>query len=185
MCVGRHHGSLVGVGAIGNELDGRSAAQQVVGKVFAEDQHQAGVALLEDTVYVVRPFQVSYHGEVCAGPETLGNAQRHVVLRGVVERHPRVVQLCLDGIAQQEHEHQGHPQEDEQRPPVAEDLAKLFQDKGKERFHGRVALLANCWKTSSMLPARYCARRFFGESKASIRPSTMMETRSQYSASSM
>ena len=70
-----------------------------------------------------------------------------------------------------------------------ENMVKLLLYESYKLFHNQSALRtawrANCWKTSSIVSAPNCCFRRAGVSRALICPSTIMEIRLQYSASSI
>ena len=130
LCVGREHGRLVGVGAVGNHLYGRFSRWLAHGggKVGAEHERHAYLSTAEKLVDACHCRRLLDYGKPLAGPESLLYAQRPGVFRCVEHSHARVVKLGLDGVSQGHHQHERHGQQYEQRAPVAEYLQKLFLD---------------------------------------------------------
>ncbi len=105
---------------------------------------------------------------------------------GGTHRHrPHMAHVGGNGKAKEQHLHDGDAEEDEHRALVAQDVACLLEDEGQKLFHWRLDCRAKRVNTPSM--SGWWRLRFnsSGVPNARIFPSTMMEMRSQYSASSM
>lgn len=79
-----YQGSLVGLGAVGNQLDGSLARrEQAVGKAVAEHHHQAHVAPAECRIDVRGRGEPLRHVEIFAGIHALHDGLGLCILRWV------------------------------------------------------------------------------------------------------
>ena len=96
--------------------------------------------------------------------------------------HHSIVHLGAYRESEQDNLHDRHHQHDQCRTSVPEDVPELLLYECKYLFHLLPAILVN---TSSMSFASYRPLSSAGEPSASILPSTITDTLSQYSASSI
>ena len=92
-----------------------------------------------------------------------------------------IVYFIGNGKTKQQDLNYGHTKQNKQRAPIPKDVVKFLFYETHKPFHP----LANFKNTPFMLSVSNFDLRFLGVSKASIFPLTIMETRSQYSASSI
>ena len=98
----------------------------------------------------------------------------------------RIVDFRADGESEEDDLDDRHDEDYQSRPLVPEDVPEFFSYECCNLFHySRSALPAIFVNTSSMSRASKLSFNSFGVPRASILPSTMIDTRSQYSASSI
>src|SRR6185369_7841807 len=113
---------------------------------------------------------------------------RRVVRSRVDDDHAHIAHVAAQREAEQDDLHQRHEKQNGQRLLVTEDVVQLLHHERAQggEIHDLAAPgRASRTKTSSMEGALNCALSSPGVPIAAMRPSTMIEIRSQYSASSM
>src|SRR5215471_223429 len=139
---------------------------------------------------LLRPRQAD-DAEDAAGGEAVANLERRRVRRRIDDNHAHVADVGADREAEEQDLHDGHEDQDEERPPVAENVVRLLSEEPEERLHVAEPFeAASSGRTrrtnsSSIDATPASCLSVAGDPSASIRPETMIEIRSQYSASSM
>src|SRR5512141_2365917 len=135
---------------------------------------------LVDSLHVLR--YCNYLETTC-GCEFLAQREGCIIRRRIDHGHANVAHITSQRVPEQNDLHERHQQENRQRLPVAQNVTNFLGDEGAKR--GDHDALASLTKSSSMLGTFHCSLSARGVPIVAMRPSTMMEIRSQYSASSM
>src|SRR4029453_17060386 len=103
------------------------------------------------------------------------------------DRQPHAVDVRANGESEQHDLHDRQRDEHDQGTEIAKDVKHLFLQQPLERTHAGVSDCGRASRTnnSSIESTPNCRFRSAGAPIAAIRPLTMIEMRSQYSASSM
>src|SRR5262249_16668752 len=139
---------------------------------------------------------VGQHGdglEDAAAVESCSDRPCDVVWRGIDDRQANVIEVGADGISEQNHLQDRKDEDDRERSLIAKDVEELFEQQATEGGHGADSVApGGCWlsgrvsrtKMSSMEGASNRVLSSAGAPSAARRPATIIEMRSQYSASS-
>src|SRR5262249_30218980 len=119
--------------------------------------------------------------EDVARAEAAANRERLLVGRRIHDRQADLTDVRADGKAEEDDLHDRNERDDRERPPIAQDVERFLPQQAEQRGHGR----ARRTNTSSIDATSNRSLSSAGVPSAPIRPATMIETRSQYSASSM
>ena len=175
----------------------RSAA-----KSWLEDDRLLRGTALEQWIEILRARHDGDDAENAGGGKAIAHRQGHVVRRGIHDRQANVVHIGADGVAEEQHLHDRQRDEHGQRAAIAADVEHLLPQEARGR--SRLRLFRGPqgprrpWKDpgratwagelhEQLVDRRDAELRFrsAGAPMAAIRPATMIEMRSQYSASSM
>lgn len=119
--------------------------------------------------------------------ESAAQLERGDVRCRIHDEEPDAADIGAQREAEEHYLRERQQQQDQQRLPVAQNVVELLDDESAKCVHcddsagGR----ASWTKTSSMVSVANSSFSSCGVPSATIRPATMIDTRSQYSASSM
>lgn len=171
---------------------------------FRRGQHQTALETmrnLHNDIHIAS-FKLLHACSEVRNPGHKIETVRRPDVRHYAARRPRMVHIhdgdidIIDlrgyGETEEHHEHDRDKNHDEHRSPVSQYMQRLFLDKRMEiAFHlfgtvyVRLAPRASIRNTSSIDAAPNCSFSRDGVSMAHILPSTIIDTREQYSASSI
>ncbi len=196
--VALHRRPAVRVRRVGDEQHRRAiAACESIGERGREHHGDVRRSPLEQAVQRAGARRHAHDPESRRGLEPATESQRQLVGGGIDDRDAQIAHVGAQREAEQDHLQQRHEQQDGQRLPVAEDVVELLPHEGAQgarrargaapraRAHAALSGRASRTNTSSIVRWPKLDLSSAGVPSAAMRPSTMIETRSQYSASSM
>jgi len=155
--------------------------------VLTQDQRHIGFAGAQQSFHFAHagePEEIKVFVGLYAGDEVA----RIIVVAVYYGDGPDTGDLGRYGKSEKQQQHHRHQQGDEHGARVAQDMQRLFSDHCSEySVHSHsplVAAAATVRNTSSIVSTSYLCLSACGASRAAMRPSTMIDTRRQYSASS-
>jgi hypothetical protein len=155
----------------------------MLGEILIERHRYVGFVLPEKRLHDGKRGRNRDNLESAAGCETRSQLLRRVI-RGWIDYDKTYVAYVTAQCVTEEHDlHERHQQQDCQRLPVAENVPELLYNECTERSDH--AGLASRTKSSSIVGTFHFVFSSPGLPIVAILPATMMEIRSQYSASSM
>ena len=148
-----------------------------------ESQGNICLALPEERLDSAHRRRDSNDSEPTGRREPRTERERRVIGRRINHNETHVAYVASQREAEQNNLHQGHQKQNRQRLAVAQNVAQLLDyESPKSGCHDALANLTN---SSSMVGTFHFALSSRGLPIVTMRPSTMIEMRSQYSASSM
>ncbi len=205
--IAAHHGRRIRLGRrrgirLGRVGDDLHLDAQPLGEAFAERRlkghRHLHVAAPEPLVERRGVGEHRHEAKQIGRLEPLPDFTRRRVGRRVDDGEPEAVDVRADRESEQHHLDDGHEHQDGERPPVAADVVRLLSQERPQRTAAEprrgshpafspvcASGRASCTNRSSIDATPNSRRRSAGAPIAPIRPVTMIEIRSQYSASSM
>src|SRR5690606_41540870 len=156
-----------------------------------EDHGRVESSMAETVLDAVGSGDLLYDLEEAGCIHPLDDSASHLVAGRARHADSHVFELIPDGIAKEAHHQNGHPEKHHQRASISKDVPEFLPHKTEERPPARIRLSphglprANRTNSSSTESVANRALSSVGVPRAAIRPFTMLEIRSQYTASSM
>ncbi len=147
-----------------------------------EDHRLLHLAGLEQGIEILGSLQDGCDLEHTGSREAAAQRQRRLIGRRIDDGKADVVDVGADRETEEDDLHDRQRQNHGQRPRIAADVLNLLAQQAEQRSHAGLASWTN---RSSIDETANCCFNSAGVPSAPIRPATMIEMRSQYSASSM
>src|SRR5690554_4565958 len=152
-----------------------------------KDNCQIEFILSQCFFHVIHCLHISQKGKVGVVFNSLSNVCSKVIWHWIIKSYSDVLHLHIYSKSKQQDFYDRQTYYYKQCSAITNDMTELFIYKCNKLFHFNPlsALRASFLNTSSIVSALNCLLNSEGESSASILPSTIIDTRLQYSASSI